>query len=65
MSWYIRAFKNYAKQSEGRFSRLKFLKEVEKDNYNEILTLRKRLEELEKENRFLKKAAAFFAKEID
>jgi transposase len=27
--------------------------------------LRKQLEELEKENRFLKKAAAFFAKEID
>jgi transposase len=27
--------------------------------------LRKKLEELEKENKFLKKAAAFFAKEID
>lgn len=27
--------------------------------------LLKRIEELEKENRFLKKAAAFFAKEID
>ena len=40
-------------------------KEIEKDNYTEILALRKRLEELEKENRFLKKAAAFFAKEID
>lgn len=27
--------------------------------------LKKQLEEMEKENRFLKKAAAFFAKEID
>ena len=31
----------------------------------ENLQLRKQLEEMEKENRFLKKAAAFFAKEID
>lgn len=35
--------------------------EIMKEN----LKLRKQLEELEKENRFLKKAAAFFAKEID
>ena len=31
----------------------------------ENLKLRKELEEMEKENDFLKKAAAFFAKEID
>lgn len=37
----------------------------ETDKMAENRNLRKRLEELEKENRFLKKAAAFFAKEID
>ena len=37
----------------------------ETDQMVENRKLRKRLEELEKENRFLKKAAAFFAKEID
>ena len=37
----------------------------EKDTYAEIHRLRKELEEMEKENRFLKKAAAFFAKEIE
>ena len=31
----------------------------------EVRRLRQEKEELEKENRFLKKAAAFFAKEID
>lgn len=39
-----------------------------KDDYDfmkENLRLRKELEELKKENLFLKKAAAFFAKEID
>lgn len=41
------------------------IKSTEKDSYNEILRLKKQLEELEKENRFLKKAAAFFAKELD
>ena len=38
------------------------------DEYNymkENLKLRKKLEEVKKENDFLKKAAAFFAKEID
>ncbi|HHX61614.1 MAG TPA: transposase [Epulopiscium sp.] len=40
-------------------------KAEEKDTYGEIHRLRKELEEMEKENRFLKKAAAFFAKEID
>lgn len=37
----------------------------EYDLMAENLRLRKQLEEMEKENRFLKKAAAFFAKEID
>ena len=37
----------------------------EYDAMKEILRLRKELEELQKENLFLKKAAAFFAKEID
>ncbi len=35
------------------------------DAMKEILRLRKELEEAKKENLFLKKAAAFFAKEID
>ena len=37
----------------------------EHDAMKEILRLRKELEEARKENLFLKKAAAFFAKEID
>lgn len=37
----------------------------EYDLMTKNLRLRKRLEEAEKENLFLKKAAAFFAKEID
>ena len=38
---------------------------TEFDMMKENLRLRKELEELRKENLFLKKAAAFFAKEID
>ena len=37
----------------------------EYDLMTENLRLRKELEEMRKENEFLKKAAAFFAKEID
>ena len=37
----------------------------DKDIYAENLNLRKQLAEAQKENAFLKKAAAFFAKEID
>lgn len=37
----------------------------ETDQMLEIRRLRKELEETQKENEFLKKAAAFFAKEID
>ena len=42
--------------------------EQAKEDYNymkENLKLKKQLAELQKENNFLKKAAAFFAKEID
>jgi len=38
---------------------------AEYDIMKENLKLRKQLQELQKENDFLKKAAAFFAKEID
>ena len=44
------------------------INEKANDEYNcmkENLRLRKELEEAKKENEFLKKAAAFFAKEID
>lgn len=37
----------------------------EYDSMQEILRLRKELDEARKENEFLKKAAAFFAREID
>ena len=37
----------------------------ESDSYEEVKRLRKELAEAQKENEFLKKAAAFFAKEID
>lgn len=40
-------------------------KQEESDSYAEARRLRKEIEELKKENDFLKKAAAFFAKEID
>jgi transposase len=39
--------------------------QTELDIMQENLRLRKELEEMKKENLFLKKAAAFFAKEID
>jgi len=38
---------------------------VDYDYMTENRKLKKQLEELDKENRFLKKVAAFFAKEID
>ena len=37
----------------------------ETDSMLEVQKLKKRIEELEKENRFLKKVAAFFAKETE
>ncbi|MEG2584484.1 MAG: transposase [Oscillospiraceae bacterium] len=39
-------------------------KAQEKQEFEDYLKLKKEVEELEKENLFLKKAAAFFAKEI-
>ena len=39
--------------------------QIEYDNMKELLKLKRENEELRKENLFLKKAAAFFAKEID
>jgi transposase len=39
--------------------------EQEYNSMQEVNRLRKQLEEVKKENDFLKKAAAFFAKEID
>ena len=39
--------------------------QTEYDNMKELLKLKRENEELRKENLFLKKAAAFFAKEID
>jgi len=38
---------------------------VENESYEEIKRLRKDLVEAQKENAFLKKAASFFAREID
>lgn len=40
-------------------------KQNESNSYEETKRLRREIEELKKENDFLKKAAAFFAKEID
>ncbi|SFW98627.1 transposase [Thermoactinomyces sp. DSM 45891] len=37
----------------------------QEDVFDQLAQLRKQNEELEKENRFLKKAAAFFAKETE
>ena len=37
----------------------------ENDSYKKIMNLQKELAEVKKENDFLKKAAAFFAKELD
>ena len=37
----------------------------ENDSYRKIMKLQKELAEVKKENDFLKKAAAFFAKELD
>ena len=55
-SWSRRFEEEYEKNPEAKDT---------KDIYEENRRLRKKLEEAEKEVRFLKKAAAFFAKEID
>lgn len=56
LTGWIKIFSEESTQSEDK---------VSPNVYEEIKLLKKRAAELEKENAFLKKAAAFFAKEID
>lgn len=56
LNGWIKSFSNECIESEDKIS---------PSVYEEIKLLKKRAAELEKENAFLKKAAAFFAKEID
>ena len=57
ISNWVKQFRNECQKDEKA--------KAEYDYMKENLKLRKQLTELEKENEFLKKAAAFFAKEID
>ena len=57
ISNWTRQFRNECQSTEEAQADYDFMKEN--------LRLRKQLAELQKENEFLKKAAAFFAKEID
>ena len=57
ISNWIRRYREECQTNQEAKSEYEFMQEVRQ--------LRKQLEEAEKENRFLKKAAAFFAKEID
>ena len=57
ISNWTRQFRNECQTNEEAQADYDFMKEN--------LNLRKQLAELQKENEFLKKAAAFFAKEID
>jgi transposase len=56
LNGWIKSFNEECTESEDKIS---------PNVYDEIKLLKKRAAELEKENAFLKKAAAFFAKEID
>jgi len=56
LNGWIKSFNEESTESEDK---------VSPNVYDEIKLLKKRTAELEKENAFLKKAAAFFAKEID
>ena len=56
LNGWIKSFSNECIESEEKIS---------PSVYEEIKLLKKRAAELEKENAFLKKAAAFLAKEID
>ena len=58
--WNLKLGKNYREECQTNTDA-----KQEYDLMAENLRLRKQLEETEKENRFLKKAAAFFAKEIE
>ncbi|TCP61539.1 transposase, partial [Baia soyae] len=57
-SW-IKKYREECKQTNG------MNQPNQKDVFDQLAQLRKQNEELEKENRFLKKAAAFFAKESE
>lgn len=51
--------KSYSKECQNSIE-----KQEKMGHYSEMLALKKEVDELRKENLFLKKAAAFFAKEI-
>jgi Transposase. len=57
ISNWVRAYREECQNNESEMSQLELMEEVRR--------LRQEKAELEKENLFLKKAAAFFAKEID
>ena len=57
ISNWVRSYREECQTNDEEKSQLELMEEVRK--------LRKEKAELEKENNFLKKAAAFFAKEID
>ena len=57
ISNWVRAYREECQNNEGAMNQLELMQEIRK--------LRQEKAELEKENLFLKKAAAFFAKEID
>jgi transposase len=57
ISIWVKQFRNECQENEKA--------QVDYDYMKENLQLKKQLAELQKENDFLKKAAAFFAKEID
>ena len=57
ISNWVKQFRNECQNNEKANDKYNYMKEN--------LKLRKELEEVKKENDFLKKAAAFFAKEID
>ena len=57
ISNWVKQFRNECQNNEKATNEYNYMKEN--------LRLRKELEEVKKENDFLKKAAAFFAKEID
>ena len=57
ISNWVRSYREECQTNDAEKSQLELMEEV--------CRLRQKKEEFEKENRFLKKAAAFFAKEID
>ena len=57
ISNWVRRYREKCQTNDGEKTQLELMEELRK--------IRQEYAELEKENRFLKKAAAFFAKEID